>query len=308
MLLWFFRNTTVVGSPLGTGAPSGFYLYNLPPLLHQLLGYTSLWILPKSIPVAIRGFTLCAGALALVGGTITIFKKKSESSLLPDGTTPLKIMSVILWIFIGLHIGIYLATNLFLGKEALDDRALSCVHMAVIILGALTGFTVWRRPKQKSWVWAILAILILFFGLSYLIRGAAWGSQTRSEGLVGYASRPWHNSTTLRKIREIPAGIPIYSNGSDAVYILTGKPSSAIPAKQHYLRIHVPDPTDRVLRSYEAELEKVKEILLQNDGVVVYFKNIGWRWYYPTEAELVEKLSLIPTDELSDGTIYRIKK
>ncbi len=308
MILWFLRNKSVVGSPLGTGAAFSFQPYNLPSNFRQLIAYPSIWLLPKSVPPVFRAGCLLAGLFVFGAGSAALFKMKANLSCYPpEAVKRLRKLAVSLWVFIGMHVGVYLATNAFLGKEAIDDRALSCVHMMVIILAASAGSYVWSSAGKKSFLRVGLISAALFFGITYLGRGMQWGHSTWDKGL-GYASPAWSQSETLRKIAGLPAGVPVYSNGMDAVYILTGRPSSPIPAKEHYMKIHVSDPAGRAMTNYESELEKMKKVLQEQDGILAYFKNIGWRWYYPTEAELAERLSLFPVETLSDGVLYKVKK
>jgi hypothetical protein len=116
-------------------------------------------------------------------------------------------------------------------------------------------------------------------------------------GGVGYGSKAWHGSETLTRVRSLPETSPLFSNGPDGIYVLTGRRALPIPKKR--------DPnTLRVNRSYQSELAGMMDQLRKKGGVVVYFKTVRWRHWLPKEQELVENLPLEILFRGSDGTIY----
>jgi hypothetical protein len=47
--------------------------------------------------------------------------------------------------------------------------------------------------------------------------------------------------------------------------------------------------------------------LRENNGILVYFSTIDWRFYLPSEAELKSQLPLKVVVSAPDGTIYKVE-
>ena len=110
----------------------------------------------------------------------------------------------------------------------------------------------------------------------------------------------------IKRIKELSSGIPIYSNGADALYLLLDKPASAIPGKEDVLKVHVPDRSRRLRKEYPSELEKMRNELVAHNGVLIYLNRIKRRWYLPSEEELKRTVPLRAVETFSDGTIYQV--
>ena len=92
---------------------------------------------------------------------------------------------------------------------------------------------------------------------------------------------------------------PIYTNGADAIYIHTWKPARFLPRKI--------DPCSRKINyNYLSELSAMKKDLENQKGVLVYFKALAWRWYFPSEEELRKRLPLRLLFRTPYGSVYVI--
>ncbi len=291
--LWLVRNR------LAAGKSTELMWYFEPYLnvtLRKLLAYPSAWLLPESVPAVIRGgaLALFLGFLATVG--FVQWRKKEIS-----------ILSQLALLLIASHVGIYIFTTVFMGEQPFDNRALSPVFIAFMIYASETCGRLWKESHRRSLIRTGLALLTLTLSFSYVVRAFKWGNQVRKEGL-GYASREWKESQVIQGVRKLPSNIPIYTNGLDAVYLLANKPVSSIPAKENVLKVHVPDPERRAFKNYPDELERMTDELRANRGVVVYLNKIYWRWYYPSEKELVQRVPLQVLEKFDDGTLYKVKE
>ena len=204
------------------------------------------------------------------------------------------------------HIVVYFAATAFMGENSFDNRALTPVFVSCAMFMVGTGCDLWRLSKQLIWRRILLSVILVFFVISYLWRGVAWGLAANREGLW-YSGREWKTSAIIESIKKLPAGMAIYTNGPDVVYLLTGKPASAIPAKANVFRVHVPDPERRLLSNYPEEIEKMKNDLQRNQGVIIYLDKIFWRWYYPTADELSQKVPVRVVEKAQGGTIYKLE-
>lgn len=304
MSLWCLRNRLSDAWP--TGLTFNFEPYVLGHV-RSLVAHISIWILPKSIFPIFRGavlFVLVAFLIFAVYVNLRRMKHPAPSS----GRSPMFYESHFPWILLAViasHLGVYFASTAFLGENPFDNRALSPVFIASIIFILGTGHGLWRLSPRGGVCRILLSAIVVFFALTYLWRGVQWGLAAKQEGLW-YSGREWVTTDIIARVKKLPVNIPIYTNGPDVIYLLTGKAASAIPAKANVFKVHVPDPKRRLLENYPEEIEKMKKDLRQYDGFVVFLDMVYWRWYYPTAEELGQSVPLRVHEKLQGGTIYKL--
>lgn len=178
-----------------------------------------------------------------------------------------------------------------------DDRALAPAHVALVTLACLLasrlrlGAGAGRAQKLTA------ALLCALLTGSHLARGSRWARAAARDG-QNYASRAWRDSETIARVRSLPAGTHVFTNGQDAVYFLAARSASAVPAR-------VVRGTGRANPDYQSELEAVRARMREEGGVLVYLRGMSERdWFTPAEDELRESLSLRLLAECGDGAIY----
>jgi hypothetical protein len=210
------------------------------------------------------------------------------------GSSPLLI---ILMIFIVGYLGVLIFTASFVDADTvLDGRALVTVHVALIVLVCGLAWKTFESFAQKSAIRITFVALAIVFLASYSIRGTMWLLDSRQDG-QGYASRAWKESETIAHVKNLPAGVPIYSNGYDAIFYLTRRPAIYIPEK-------VKHGTGRDNGNYATEVESMGRVLQEHRGVLVYFNKFPERWFLPSETELKQQLELRSVELYSDGSVY----
>lgn len=216
-------------------------------------------------------------------------RKRRGSSRLP----------AIFLIFIVSYVAFLIFTASFVDADTvLDGRALVPVHVAAIVLVSCLAWRLFEPFKQRRQIQiAFVALAIILLG-SYSIRGARWLMQARRDG-QGYASRAWKESETIAHIKNLPAGVPIYSNGYDAIYYLTQRPAIYLPEK-------VKHSTGRENENYDAEVESMGKALQERSGLLVYFNTFPERWFLPLESELRSQLPLTEMVAAPDGSLYKV--
>lgn len=309
MAAWVFRNQMVLGSTTGTGLMPGFYPY-LGMNLRELLAYPSVWLLPYGVPKVIRALFLLMAVMLLVVVSFSVYRRGPDKSPKGRSRPPRRFypknLPAVLFLVTICHIGVYLVTTTFLGGQRIDDRALFPVYVALILFMTLTGYRLWQRAVSSNWVRRGLVVLSCFFAASYFLRALHWSHEARTEGL-GYAGPLWKNSEVVQSVRALPAGTLIYTNGMDALYLLTGRPSSPIPTQRDKLKAYAKDSSKQYLATYPSEIIKMRENLLKEDGVLVYLDHIDWRWYHPSKEELAQKVPLKVVSNFSDGTLFKVR-
>lgn len=291
--LWILRNLYLSGN--ATTKKLGFY-----PLssfhIKYALDTTLSWLLPLRFPMMIKTIFLLGvvGYLCALG--IRYAKKKTAQKLIPSEST--KILSV-LTIFILLYLGLLAIAIVFIDAKILPTyRILSPAYISGLILIICLVDKFLYSAKETSIFKMVSILLVLIITGAYLFHEIKLATYIHDNG-IGYSSKFWRQSEIIQKVKALPPGTLIYTNGTDAIYILAGKPATKLPAKVH------PGPRE-INENYLSEITKMKQELKENNGVVVYLYSITWRWYLPTEEELKKLLPLHLVTKCKDGAIYKI--
>jgi len=186
-------------------------------------------------------------------------------------------------------------------QTGLDTRILSPVFITgVILLATFLASQYADAPavlRGLAWVFCVSLIC------AYLISGVKVVQSLHAGENKGYASKDWANSKLLEQIRGLPEGIPIYSNGQDVIYLLTGRPARGIP------KMYSPN-TMRANERFEEGMQSMQNVLKEKKGVLVIFYELQeQRRYLPAEFDLNELLPLKRVTKWSkEGSLYRIEQ
>ena len=180
----------------------------------------------------------------------------------------------------------------------LGSRLLLPVYVFGIILVISVAYKL-SKFGNHTLLWR--GFLVLSFALvSVNARDAISFVIQRHENGAGFTSREWAGSPSVAYVRSLSENRSTYSNGIDALFVLTGKEALRIPAKF--------DPTGgKNNADFERDIKAMRNKLTQNRAVVVYLDKITWRWYLPSKDELENVYKLPVLDRLDDGVIYGIK-
>ena len=119
----------------------------------------------------------------------------------------------------------------------------------------------------------------------------------RENGL-GYSSRQWRGSESIAYINVSAKGVKLYSNGADALSVLTANEAMYLPAERSPF-------TTEVNPGYPAEIAAMCKEIREGRAFVVYFKERDVeRWYLPTEKGIEAACHLPVLRRFTDGTVY----
>ncbi|MCK4421845.1 hypothetical protein KAW18_11900 [candidate division WOR-3 bacterium] len=305
MVFWLIRNLIFASS--ATERQLCFH----PVTSHHLLSalFTiSKWLFPESTLYALSTWLLrdkvFYGVIGVVIGLlisgIFLLSKKGYSDRICSCRQYITRLSWLLIAFVFFY-GMLLLVSIsfFDANTPLSSRILSPIYISSLVLILSIGDKLFHSIRRKSFLRILLIIICTLFAGSYLVRGTKFVIQTRRTGLV-YDSKAWKESKIVERIKRLPPGIPIFSNGADAIYLLTKRPAALIPAK-------VDPSTTRNNDTYLFELERMRKKLETEDGVLIYFNTVRLL-YFPSEKELKEQLPLRLLSKESDGAIYQIEQ
>lgn len=302
MGLWLIANACSTGTTQGVVRNMAFHPVTPE---HILSGFdtASKWLLPRSdMPVIRKGLL----SLLLISVSVLIVQMRKRTRK-PDRYNSTKRHFAkfphILATFIFFYGALVIVTLSFFDthRVVIDFRLLSIVCVSAIVLVLCIVYKLlFCGEGFGTAIKTVSVVVVTTVTVSCLLHWVGWVRDFHNDS-QGYAAKEWRNSETIRLVKALPSGIPIFTNGSDVVYILTDRMAWIIPRK-------VRASTKKDNANYLSELDEMKSQLENSNGVLVYFDRVNWRWYLPSEDELKEQLPLRLLTKGSDGSIYEIAK
>lgn len=194
---------------------------------------------------------------------------------------------------------VFFTISLFDAQTPVDSRLLAPCYLPTLLF-VVSAWMISTRHWQEhaSFRFVAPAVGVLIIGLQ-LPATLNWLQQHYRQG-IGYSSREWQQSETIKHLATTMPSASIYTNAPDVVYALLGRPAGMIPRKTNTTS-NLPDP------NYRAELEQMSRTLRAANGVIVFFDRVNWRKYLPSAAELESSLGLRLVARTADGAIYQVR-
>ncbi len=121
------------------------------------------------------------------------------------------------------YLGAVIASmSLFDASTKFKTRILAPAYVAVLILLVVMGIWLWRHRREVALALGLLVFGMCAFGQFIAVRDLARGAQ-------GFASFKWYDSKSIAFLRQLPAGMMIYTNEPGAVYLYTGRGTYVLP-------------------------------------------------------------------------------
>jgi hypothetical protein len=269
--LWLLRNVLLIGRPtehvIGLHGLTAAKFSELPGT-----GFVS--------------FSVCLGLAALAARLLRLDFRLAWQRIWPRSVI------ACLWLCVLIYLPVLLLSITFLDPGIpLEDRILSPALMLLIIssFSALAYISIpEKRAQPVRLVAAALYGAYLLAGLAGL---AGFAAHMHRDG-DGFTSRAWKISPTIAAILALPPGALIYSNGEEAIYLLTGRITRSLPRQ-----------TDA---TYQRENDALRRDLVENEGVVVVFSGLAYRLFLSQDkiTQLVPSLAAV---QLGDGVVLSVK-
>jgi hypothetical protein len=291
-LLWMVRNHFVAGN--AAGKHFGWHPVTLS-LFQDYLTTIARFVLPEGVTLA----TVSALALLGLALLLALSWKRGRLKLSLGSAQKLLLLFAVFYSAL-LYISIsFLDANLVIDTWRLS-LPICLMGLILIISFAHRLFTSnGKNVLDKTPRRIAIACAILFL-CAFAFRGAQWIStsdsgESKDVESSNFTSRYWTESSLIQALKELPPDTPVYTNGPDALYVLTGRAAYALPQKFNA-------ETLKASASYEPSLHDISD-KLKNGGVVVFlythrFANL------PTQAELMEKLTLKEVFKDPTGKIF----
>lgn len=304
-ILWMVRNALVSGNPAGR-----IPLLHPPSLEHlkSALGTMARWLTPaeglkseSATLVSLAGAAILAIGLLAVGWWAVRARRRllQEWRTAPQADQRARLLPRLLMTFAALYLAALVTSLVTLDASMpFDLRKLSPVYLAMVPVVVHLGWLVARRV-HRLYDPAIAAGLLGLLVLSYAVRAGHWLGESHANGL-GYSSKAWQDSDTMRRIRDLPESVLVYANHPAAVYVNANRQAVLVPMKLN--------PVTRLPNAgYAGEMSTILKRLRDGSAVVVYFSEETWPFVL-SENELISELPVSPLATESDGLIYGVDR
>lgn len=234
-------------------------------------------------------------ALGAAAGALGLLVWALRSSPTDSARAPRRPLPAVCAIFAGGYVVVLLLDRLLLDASALLDRRLLLpLHLVAIVgLLALVRPRSWRDPARMATAALVSLLVLVQWG-----DAVGWVADAVDNGRAGYGAPAWRNSTVLASVTRLSPDVTVYTNGPDAIWFVTGRATTMLPARKDYL---TGEPNPR----YGAELAEMASQLRAGRGAVVYFPPIQSRPFLPTVAELERAVPLHAAQSDAVATLYQ---
>jgi hypothetical protein len=292
---WCFVNIAIYGQS-GAGREAAF-LGN-PDAKRFIEGAHSVasYLLPSALPAIIR-----YPIAAIVIATLLFFSAQYSLRYLRSGKQDRKAQAFeslpyVLLLFLIFYPCFLLLSILVEANLPLYWRYMAPLYVAAIPLAILVA----RRslsagPRLRTYVRG-LVLFATVLAMSHTGRAVQWCEQRYEEGSQ-FSSRSWQDSPLLAYVRGLNADALVYTNGHDAIELLTGRHVKRLP--------EISEMRTGLLRpEYTQEIAAVRKSLEEEQALIVYFDTIDWRSELPSRQQLERELPISIKMTMSDGVVY----
>lgn len=301
VLLWLVRNLYVTGNLVDRKIVfHPITANNLLVLYRTLEG----WVFPIAVIPQIGAYlftnlTWILWAMALLVSGILFLKIKVSKSNFME-LHPSKLPNLLGIFIISYCLLLVISLLFFDAWNYFDNRILSPVFSTGAILVICLTYKRSHSLRSMGILKNGFIVMCIIISTFYLLAGSFWIVNIYNNGQE-YTSREWKQSRLMQRVKMLPPGIPIYSNGPELIYILTGRDAFKIPWKAN--------PATREFNDqYLSKVIEMGKVLRNRGGVLVYSDIIGYKWFSTSDCELKRILPLRLLRKEADGSIYDVPR
>ncbi|MDD5727416.1 MAG: hypothetical protein PHV59_02525 [Victivallales bacterium] len=280
---WMIRNLLITQS--ATNRTATFHPFNLTHVKNLITGMYGFW-LPISVSIWIKTFHI-AMVIILFGWVLKAYFRKqgSVSSL----TLPL-ILAIYSVLYVIL---LFVSISFFDAHTPVDCRLLLPVYLALVIASAVT-----IAASSKVYRSLLKAFTVIVFFSVSINTIPAISAAVRIHGFGNeYSTKAWQNALSIKLVYDIPADMVIYSNGPDAIWLITRKDAQMLPLK-------IVPYTLMPNKNYHKQINQVITQCEKGTAVIIYLDRITWRPHLPSKQEISSLFRSPLVLPLKDGLAY----
>jgi hypothetical protein len=282
IILWIVRNREVAGTLTNRAIVS--HPITLDHLNSGVFTVSKWLYMPQDWPLYVRvillaifAFVMLAGYAILFGKWITSRENRHDKRLLYYPS-----LSILFMVSYTLCLG--LSISFVDAHTPVDNRILSPLYAVIVIGIVCLSYHLWCTFGKKQIAIIMLALASLAIILCQIVYSVPLIASLHYDG-GGYSSKYWKHSRVMDIIKSLPDDAVIYTNGPDAIEILTGKGSTMLPVKVHAV-------TRLKNENFLSEFASIVEQINNGKAILVYFNLVTWRWYLPTQEDFSTNLRI----------------
>ena len=179
-----------------------------------------------------------------------------------------------------------------------DSRFFSPIAVIGTIFLCTALYHTLARKGSVLLSWLTLLLFIALAGNRILAMQGRL-EEAMMDGL-GYASRSWRESPTVRFAATLPSNRIVHANGADALSFLTSRQVRVLPFRF--------DPASgKPFPGYDEKMRSITRDVLQSNAFVVYLDRTTWLWFLPSRNELEQTCHLPVLVRFPDGIVFGIE-
>ncbi|MCG8314449.1 MAG: glycosyltransferase family 39 protein [Pseudomonadales bacterium] len=200
--------------------------------------------------------------------------------------------------FILIYTAFIIWTSTNTAYDHIDSRLLSPIYPSIIIV---ISFLLAPEHFKKRKLWKIFYISLSLVLIITPLKSTIYELRLNlSEGAGGYNTKTWRDSQLMNHLKETSdyKNAVIFTNASEAIFLLAGINAVETPAKRQY---NSQSPTG-------VNSLNLFEIHSEFDGALLaWFDNTDRAYFYnPQELSSMSRLSILHRFE--DGTLYKVER
>jgi hypothetical protein len=262
--------------------------------IYSAASTVSEWLLPSTTPIALRAAALLLLIAAVIWLTVLLWRNRS----IPEASHARRCIAALLLTFILSYILVYILTITFFDSyivEKLSFRAMSPLLLAGMMLLVLSiQRIIDLRPAGTSFRYAVYLLLAGFIAVQS-VQSIPWMFASRRDG-IGLSSRVLRNSDLIAAVQKLPADTPVISNGTDIIFLQTGRTCYPFPARTEPASM-LPN------QDFAVRMSSLRQLVTDRRGVVVYFNCFAFLAYMPSLDEIRSSLALKTVSTCPEGVI-----
>jgi hypothetical protein len=268
--LWLIRNIVVAGQ--STDRTAGFH-----PITRAMLA--------EAFGTGFIRLVFFAALAAIAASYLRFDVRKAWQRASQDSAVTSLWLSLLIYV-----LSLIISISFFDSTTPLDNRTLAPALILLIVAVFSTAAYI-SAPQRRTWANRLAAGLYGIYLLAGVLGTLVLARRAHQEG-AGFASESWKNSAAIAYVRNLPPERPVYSNGEEAIYLLTGRVTHALPRL-----------TDENL---EQETNAMRREIVEAAGVVVVFAELENRTFI-TRQQIRQAVTPMSEQQLSDAIVLSLK-
>ncbi|MCH8876596.1 MAG: hypothetical protein IIA89_07205 [Chloroflexi bacterium] len=242
--------------------------------------------------------------MAAVMALAFVARKRFTSSSRRNGdrNNVITLATVMISTFTVIYLGLLAFTYAFyVPKPDLNTRIFSPYLLASTAAMLVASFSITSSERIRKWHALLFASLILSVALTQLSDTVSLVGDLHKKGR-GFTGQGWQSSETLQAVYLLDPSMPLVSNETAAIMLLTNRSPFEIPE----LESKVPSPINKAFGDGDTRAERV---FREEGAALVLFDNFQWQMRALHGERTPERLDafvdgLVLFSDFSDGSIY----